>query len=216
MTPPPSMTEHAMANPPSSTCDNASATCSSHTSHTDSAAQPSGMERLLPNPWLSVVLALAWLLLQGLSVIHGIAAVLIGLCLPLLLKPLLAWSTAPYRSSGINFKPIPHLAFVVLLDIVKSNWIVACQAFGRIDTLQPAWFAVPLHVQHPHAISLLAAIITNTPGTVSCHIDEEQRHILVHALHCTDVAATIADIHQRYQMPLARIFHSSIRTEPQP
>jgi multicomponent K+:H+ antiporter subunit E len=65
---------------------------------------------------------------------------------------------------------------------------------------------VALDAQHPTAISLLAAIITMTPGTVSCVIDEQRRVILVHALDCSDAPGTAAQIKDRYERPLRRIF----------
>jgi multicomponent K+:H+ antiporter subunit E len=65
---------------------------------------------------------------------------------------------------------------------------------------------VPLALTHPTAITLLAAVITTTPGTVSCVVDEERRQILVHALDCDDPAALAAQIRQRYEAPLMEIF----------
>ena len=65
---------------------------------------------------------------------------------------------------------------------------------------------VPLDAEHPTAIALLATIITMTPGTVSCVIDERRREILVHALDCSDAAEMAAQIKQRYERPLRGIF----------
>ena len=70
---------------------------------------------------------------------------------------------------------------------------------------QPAWVPIALDVQDPVAIALLATIITTTPGTVSCVIDEPRRRILVHALDCSDPAAMAAEIKQRYERPLKEI-----------
>ncbi|MDP1535369.1 MAG: Na+/H+ antiporter subunit E, partial [Rubrivivax sp.] len=70
---------------------------------------------------------------------------------------------------------------------------------------QPAWVQVPLALRHPTAITLLATIITTTPGTVSCVVDDERHLILVHALDCDDPAALAAQIKQRYEEPLMEI-----------
>ncbi len=71
---------------------------------------------------------------------------------------------------------------------------------------QPAWVDVPLDAEHPTAVTLLASIITMTPGTVSCVIDEQRRLILVHALDCSDAAEMAQQIKDRYERPLRRIF----------
>jgi multicomponent K+:H+ antiporter subunit E len=64
---------------------------------------------------------------------------------------------------------------------------------------------IPLDIRHPTAITLLATIITTTPGTVSCVVDEERRMILVHALDCDDVPGMAVQIKQRYEAPLKEI-----------
>ena len=54
-------------------------------------------------------------------------------------------------------------------------------------------------------IVALAGIVTVTPGTVSSEVTEDRRYLLVHALHCTDPAALVADIQARYEAPLLEI-----------
>jgi multicomponent K+:H+ antiporter subunit E len=65
---------------------------------------------------------------------------------------------------------------------------------------------VPLALDDEIAITLLAAIITTTPGTVSCVVDETRREIVVHALDCADPVAMAAQIKARYERPLQEIF----------
>lgn len=153
------------------------------------------------HPVLTLVLAVSWLLLQhSLALVHLMSAALIGLLVPRLLSEFLP---AP---SVIRWQPVPGLLRSVVWDIITSNVYVARQVLGPLDALQPAWFAVPLTVAHPTAISLLAAIITTTPGTVSCHIDETRHEILVHALNCDDPEQMVQDIKARYEIPLMAIF----------
>jgi multicomponent K+:H+ antiporter subunit E len=157
--------------------------------------------RCVAHPWLSALLAASWLLLQhSLAPVHLLAAALIGLILPRLLHGFLP--PAP----RIHMLAALRLTGVVLGDIVLSNITVARLVLGPINQLQPAWVPVPLTLTHPTAIALLASIITTTPGTVSCAIDEERHFILVHALNCRDPAGLIADIQTRYEQPLMAIF----------
>ena len=158
-------------------------------------------QRWLPHPWLTVLLALSWLLLQHtLAPFHLISAVLIGLVVPRLLRGFLP------AAQPVRFLPAVRLLGVVLWDIVTSNITVARLVLGPMSRPHPAWFKVPLELRHPTAISLLANIITTTPGTVSCTIDEPGRYILVHALDCSDPAQMAADIKARYECPLLAIF----------
>ena len=111
-------------------------------------------------------------------------------------------------TTSMRWRPAAALLLRVLWDIIQSNITVARQVLGPMAALQPAWVPVPLALTHPTATSLLAAIITTTPGTVSCHIDEARREILVHALNCTDPAQMARDIKAQYETPLMAIFES--------
>jgi len=105
-----------------------------------------------------------------------------------------------------SWGPVPRLLLRVLIDIVVSNIVVARIVLWPWSRPQPAWVVVPLDLKHPTAITLFATIITTTPGTVSCVVDETRRVILVHALDCSDAAAAAADMKARYEAPLKEIF----------
>jgi multicomponent K+:H+ antiporter subunit E len=154
------------------------------------------------HPVLSGIVALTWLLLQqSVAVPQLITAALLALGIPRLLHGFIgpplqvrAWGTAL------------RLALLVIWDIVVANVTVARIVLSPLSNPQPAWVPVPLDVQHPTAVTLLASIITMTPGTVSCVVDETRREILVHALDCGDVPALAAEIKSRYEAPLKEIF----------
>jgi multicomponent K+:H+ antiporter subunit E len=155
------------------------------------------------HPWLSMLLASSWLLLQhSVEPVHLLSAILIGIVIPRLLHDFLP------RPAKIKLMPALRLTRFVLWDIVMSNIAVAKLVLGPMSRPQPAWIPVPLTLTHPTAISLLATIITTTPGTVSCSIDEARHQILVHALDCSDPAQMAIDIKDRYEGLLLAIFES--------
>ena len=154
------------------------------------------------HPALSVLLAAVWLLLQqSLALPQLIWAAVLGLLLPRLIHGFLGPALHLHRP-GLALR----FVFVVLWDILVSNLSVARLVLTPWSRPQPAWVRVPLTLRQPGAVSLLASIITMTPGTVSCVIDEEAHEILVHALNCTDPAALVAEIKARYEQPLQEIF----------
>ena len=160
-------------------------------------------KRWLAHPALSVLLGVSWLLLQhSLATVHLLSAVLIGLIVPRLIDGFLP------DSESMRWWPALRLARRVVWDVIVSNFVVARLVLGPMSRVHPAWVSVPLALTHPTAISLLATIITTTPGTVSCTVDEERGVILVHALNCDDPAAMAADIKARYENPLLAIFES--------
>lgn len=152
----------------------------------------------LPFPWLSLVLALTWLALShSIAVFHLLAAALIAIVIPLLIRPLL-----PEVANRIR----PLLAFklilIVIYDIIMSNIAVAKIVLGPMDRPQPMWLDIPLACRDETVNSLFAMIITMTPGTVSSTIDETRRVIVVHALDCDDPIGAIEGMKQRYEAAL--------------
>ena len=158
-------------------------------------------DNLLPHPFVSVLVALSWLMLaHSVSAGNLLMALVLALLIPKLIQPFIT------RTPDINWTAASRLFFVVVWDIMISNIRVAKLVLGPTDRMQPKWFRVPLETQHEQVNSILAMIITTTPGTVSAVVDEERGLILVHALDCDDAAAMAAQIKQRYEKPLMEIF----------
>jgi multicomponent K+:H+ antiporter subunit E len=177
------------------------------------AAPPPGrpglLRRLLPRPWTVLWIWLAWLLLNQ-SAAPG--HLLLGLVLGLVLARFPAVPTAAHlRDPGGHAAwQRPHrllrLFAIVLWDIVVANVQVAMLILGSAETLRSSFVWVPLDVRRPKSITLLAGIITMTPGTVSAELSDDHLHLLVHALDVDDPAALIAQIKARYETPIKELF----------
>lgn len=158
--------------------------------------------RWFAHPVLSLLLVVAWLLLQQSgSVANLITAMVLGLVVPRLVHGFLGAGVVPRSwTAALRF------TFIVLWDIVVSNITVARLVLSPIARARPAWVVVPLTLRDPTAITLFATVITTTPGTVSCVVDEQRHFILVHALDCDDPVAMAAQMKERYEQPLREIF----------
>ena len=160
------------------------------------------LDRCFPHPFVSLVVALSWLMLgHSFEPFDLFCAVLLGLIIPKLVQPFIV------RTPNIHWALALKLFFVVLWDIIISNIRVAKQVLGPTKNLKPKWYRVPLDTDHEHVNTLLAMIITTTPGTVTAGIDQERGDILVHSLSSDDPEAEIQEIKTRYEMPLSAIFN---------
>jgi len=158
------------------------------------------MNRLLPMPVTSLILLGLWL---ALAPAPTLGQILIGIALALVL-PWLTQGFWPDRPRLANPLAAALLIIRVLVDILVANIEVARQVLGPIGRLRPGFLEVPLDIRDPFVASLLASIVSLTPGTVS--IDIEDGVLLVHALHVTDADAAIAAIKTRYETPLRKAF----------
>ncbi len=158
-------------------------------------------ERWFPHPLVSVIVGLSWLMLNhSLDAGTILMALILAVGIPRLVRPFIA------RTPNIDWLPAIQLFFVVLWDIIVSNIKVAKLVLGPMHKMHPKWFRIPLETQHEEVNTLLAMIITTTPGTVSAGIDQDRGDILVHALSADDTEAEIQNIKDRYEKPLMQIF----------
>lgn len=159
--------------------------------------------KIVPHPLVSVIVGLSWLMLQhSASFGNVLLAVILGLAIPKMMQRFVV------RTPNLDWGEAFKLFFVVLWDIIVSNIKVAKLVLGSSKNLKPKWYRVPLETNHNQVNSLLAMIITTTPGTVSAGIDLDRGDILVHSLNTEDAQADIDEIKQRYEQPLIRIFHA--------
>lgn len=160
------------------------------------------MKRLLPFPYLSLLLLIVWLLMNN-SMSPG--QIMLGLIFALLI-PL---GTSSMRKNQPTLKkPLSAAKYLLMLmgDIIVSNVEVAIQVLGPVRKISPGFIAVPLDITQDLPITLLASSISLTPGTVSIEVSEDKRWLYVHVLNLVNEADTIANIKQRYEAPLKEIF----------
>lgn len=160
------------------------------------------MKRWLPQPRTSLVLLVVWLALN--NTVHPAHLLLGGLLAGII--PLWTSRFAVSATYPKQLLTVVVLSVIVLIDILKSNLDVARLILGREADIQPDFVWIPLEVTDTYAKTALAGIITMTPGTLSVDFSEDDKYLLVHALHVTDKAQLIKDIKVRYELPLKEIF----------
>lgn len=160
-----------------------------------------------PHPFWSALLAFTWLALNGTaSAGHVLLALVLGWALPFALQrywpPPASRPSRPLRSLG------RATAFTALVawDVVVANLQVARAVLSPLSRLQPGFAIVPIELEDPAAIAMLAHTITLTPGTVSVDVAPDRRSLLVHALHMPDPEATVREIRHRYERRIREIF----------
>jgi multicomponent Na+:H+ antiporter subunit E len=72
--------------------------------------------------------------------------------------------------------------------------------------LRPEIIPYPLNVKSDAEITLLANLITLTPGTLSVDVSEDRATLYVHALRVTDRDALIKEIRTGFETAVARAF----------
>jgi multicomponent K+:H+ antiporter subunit E len=155
-------------------------------------------------PLLTLVLVAIWLLLNNTIAPRDI---LLGLLIAVLLM-LAAAQMRPVQPRLRQLWVAIPFTFVVLWDILKSNWNVARIVLGIVKDRRvvSGFIDIPLDLRDPHGLAILAAIITSTPGTAWAGLSEDGSVLKLHVLDLRDEEEWIRMIKQRYEQPLMRIF----------
>lgn len=162
-----------------------------------------GLQKLFPHPLMSMLLIISWLILMhSVAFVHLLTAVVLGILLPKLTQ----FFIQPAEEK-VNWLAAIKLFFVVVYDIIIANIHVSKLILGSHHQLHPKWIRVPLDTNHSKINTLLALIVTTTPGTVSAGLDDERGDLLVHALDAVDETVVIDEIKIRYEQALIRIFN---------
>jgi multicomponent Na+:H+ antiporter subunit E len=102
---------------------------------------------------------------------------------------------------GPRIKRLVALGWLFVRELFISALRVARLVLRRdIDKhLNPAVIAFPLTVTSAAEITLLANMITLTPGTLSVDVSADGRRLYIHALNVTDRDAFIAEIRDGFE-----------------
>ena len=156
----------------------------------------------LPNPLQSLVLFVAWLLLNNsIAAGHILLALIFAIAIPRFCAPV----QSPQPKAHKPLKIVNYF-LVLIWDIMVANLRVAALILGRNRDLSPSFIAVPLDMRDELPITILASTISLTPGTLSADVSEDREWLYVHALDVDNEAELIAEIKQRYERPLKEIF----------
>lgn len=161
------------------------------------------LKRWLPSPLLSAFLLAMWLALNqtvapGHLLLGGLLAVY---------GPLATAALRPVRARVRNPMAIARLFVLVLVDIFNSNIAVTWVILGRRERRQNSGFMkIPLDVRDPHALAVLAGIITACPGTVWGGLSPDRSMLTIHVLDLQDESVWVDIIKNRYEKPLMEIF----------
>jgi multicomponent K+:H+ antiporter subunit E len=157
---------------------------------------------MLPYPLLSASLVLMWLALNGFTLGHLILGSIVAV--------FASWGMAALRPAKPRLPKwylLPKLVGIVLYDIVRSNIAVATILLTDAKRNHKSGFmTVPLELENPTALAVLAVVVTSTPGTAWLEYNSLNRTVLIHVLDLVDEEEWRTLIKVRYEALLMEIF----------
>ncbi len=136
----------------------------------------------------NVLLAVAWMLITGtFTVGNFVVGAVIGAAI------LIATQSVPGMSKmSRRMWRAFSLAGFTLVELIKANLRVARDLMRPQRQLKPGFIDLPLDLESDAQISLLATLITLTPGTTAIDVSEDRKVLYIHSISITDSDIEVA------------------------
>lgn len=105
-----------------------------------------------------------------------------------------------------RMRRVVSLALLFVVELVKSTWTVAKTVLTPKMDIKPGMFVYPLKVDRDAEITMLANLITLTPGTLSVDVSDDRRFLFIHALDCSDPDQLRHDIANGFERKIMEAF----------
>ncbi|HSP11693.1 MAG TPA: Na+/H+ antiporter subunit E [Salegentibacter sp.] len=119
------------------------------------------------------------------------------------------WVISKEKTESNYFTLVPKVIgfiFYFLYELVKANLQVAYEVSTPYLRMKPGIVMVPLDIQSDIGITLLANMISLTPGTLSLDVSNDKKVLFVHAMYVTDKDEFIRGIKNGFEKRLLDIF----------
>ena len=120
----------------------------------------------------------------------------------------LMWLITTNRQEEKYFNRIPKLIsfiFFFLYELVKANIQVAYDVITPKYYMKPGIIRIPLDAKSDLDITLLANLISLTPGTLSLDVSDDRKVLYVHAMYVNDRDKFIDEIKNGFEKRLLEI-----------
>src|SRR5690625_1139450 len=150
---------------------------------------------------VNVIISFRWMFLsESYTFISFLFGYILGAFLLLLLNR--------FFPDRFYLKPIYKLFVLVLIfirELILSNIDIVKLGYVRKPNFEPGIFAMPIEVKRNWEITLLANLITLTPGTLSVAISDDNSKIFIHAMHIDDIEESINDIKNTFERAIMEV-----------
>lgn len=149
----------------------------------------------------NILLTLVWVALTG-------SFALLNFLFGFVLSFLILWVISKGVGESKYFKILPKIisfVFFFLYELFKANLQVAFDVITPKFYMKPGIVKVPLDAKTDIEITLLANLISLTPGTLSLDVSNDRKVLYVHAMYVSNKEKFIMGIKKGFEKRLLEI-----------
>jgi multicomponent Na+:H+ antiporter subunit E len=143
----------------------------------------------------NILLAFVWAAVTGrFNLSNVVVGIVLGYAVLFVAQPLMGPSN--------YFRRIHHaiaFAFFYVWQLVLANLRVAADVLTPGARARPGVLAIPLEAKSDAEITMLANLITLTPGSVSLDVSSDRRFLYLHAMYIDDVDQYREDVKTSFE-----------------
>lgn len=143
----------------------------------------------------NILLMLMWVFLSGSYELSSFSfGFLIGF--------MIMWIIGSQKGSNKYVRILPRIIsfiFYFLYEVIVANLQVAYEVMTPNLYVKPGIIKIPLDVQTNTEITILANLITLTPGTLSIDVSDDKKVLYVHSMYVNDKDKFIHDIKNGFE-----------------
>lgn len=150
---------------------------------------------------LNVLLSLAWVALTG-------KFTPTNLVIGFVLGYTMLWISQRKEQSSVYFRKVRLIigfAVFFIWEVIRANLRVAYEVVTPGLHMMPGIIAIPLDAKTDAEITILANLITLTPGTLSLDVSKDRRVLYIHAMYIENVTEFKQQIKQGLEKRLLEV-----------
>lgn len=149
----------------------------------------------------NVLLALIWGSLSGeFSPMNLAAGFILGFAILWLMQPVTGKATYFTRvRKGLE------LALFFHFELIVANFSVVYYVIGPYKQMRPGVMAIPLEPAKDLSITLLANMITLTPGTLSLDVSPDRKYLFIHDIAVNDLEQSRKEIKETFERRILEV-----------
>lgn len=150
---------------------------------------------------LNLILTIVWVFLTG-------SLEFVNFLFGFILSFLVLWIISRKQENRKYFVIAPRLIsffFYFLYELLKANMQVAADVITPKFYMEPGIVAYPLDAKSDLEITILANVISLTPGTLSLDVSNNKKVLYIHAMYVSDRDEFIEDIKSGFERRILSI-----------
>lgn len=150
---------------------------------------------------INLIISLMWMFLsESYTFISFMFGYLLGAILLLILN---RFFTGPFYLKRLY--RILILLLIFIRELISSNIEIVKYVYKKDLDFEPGIFAMPIEVKQSWEITLLANMITLTPGTLTVALSDDQTQLFIHALDIKTKEESINDIKNTFEKAIMEV-----------